>query len=95
VPGGITVPPFLLGELVLKLVVATRLRNLLCKRIIVAKPKEVKTVSNLTEFSKDGYSSKSAVLPMKIIIVAYLCLINIIRYEYSVYVEFELVRIFI
>jgi hypothetical protein len=36
--------------------------TLLCKKIIVAKSKEVKTGSNITESSKKGYGSKSAVL---------------------------------
>jgi hypothetical protein len=38
---------------------------LLCKIIIVLKS-NVKTGSNLTEFSKEGYGSKTAVLPMMI-----------------------------
>jgi hypothetical protein len=37
---------------------------LLRKKIIVAKFKEVTTGCNLTEFSKKGYGSKRAVLPM-------------------------------
>jgi hypothetical protein len=37
---------------------------LLCKNITVAKPKKVKRESNLAEFSEEGYGSKSAVLPM-------------------------------
>jgi hypothetical protein len=37
--------------------------TLLCKKIIVAKSKEVKTGSNVAEFS-EGYNSKRAVLPM-------------------------------
>jgi hypothetical protein len=37
--------------------------TLLCKKI-VAKYREVKTGSNLTESSKEGYGSKRAVLPM-------------------------------
>jgi hypothetical protein len=41
-----------------------RLTTLLCeKKIIVAKSKEVKTGSNLSESSKEGYGSKTAVLP--------------------------------
>jgi hypothetical protein len=50
-----------------------RLTTLLCKNIIVAKSKEVKTGwSNsryLAEFSKEGYGSKRAVLPMKMTII--------------------------
>jgi hypothetical protein len=34
------------------------------KKITVAKSKELKTRLNLEEFSKEGYSSYSAVLPM-------------------------------
>jgi hypothetical protein len=41
-----------------------RLPTLFCKRIIVAKSKEVKTGCNLAEFSKEGYGSKRAVLPI-------------------------------
>jgi hypothetical protein len=33
---------------------------LLCKKIIVAKSKEVKTGCNLAEYSKEGYGSKRA-----------------------------------
>jgi hypothetical protein len=40
-----------------------RLTTLLRKIIIVAKSKEVKTGSNLVEFSKEGYGSKSDVSP--------------------------------
>lgn len=36
------------------------------KRITVPKPKEVKSGSSLAEFSKEGYGSKNAVLPMMI-----------------------------
>jgi hypothetical protein len=35
-----------------------RLVTLLCKNIIVEKPKEVKTRSNLAESSKEGYGSE-------------------------------------
>jgi hypothetical protein len=41
--------------------------TLLCKQIIVAKSKEVKTgwsKTNVAESSKEGYGSKRAVLPM-------------------------------
>jgi hypothetical protein len=38
--------------------------TLLCKRVTVAKFKEVKTGSNLAESSKEYYGSKRAVLPM-------------------------------
>jgi hypothetical protein len=37
------------------------------KEIIVAKSKEVKTGSNLAESSREGYGSRSAVLPMMMI----------------------------
>jgi hypothetical protein len=37
---------------------------LLCKKNIVAKSKEVKIGCNLADFSKEGYGSKKAVLPM-------------------------------
>jgi hypothetical protein len=40
-----------------------RLPALLCKNVTIAKFKEVKPGSNLTEFSKEGYGSKSAVSP--------------------------------
>jgi hypothetical protein len=43
--------------------------TLLCKQIIVAKSKEVKTGSNLAESSKGGYGSKSAVLPMMVMMM--------------------------
>jgi hypothetical protein len=39
-----------------------------CKRIIVAKSKEMKSVSNLAEFSEESYGSKGAVLPMMMMI---------------------------
>jgi hypothetical protein len=39
-----------------------RLTTLLCKKIIVAKSKEVKSRSNVAESSKEGYGSKSVVL---------------------------------
>jgi hypothetical protein len=45
-----------------------RLTTLLCKKIIVAKSKEVKTRSNLAELFKKGYGSKRTVLPMMMII---------------------------
>jgi hypothetical protein len=38
--------------------------TLLCKNIIVVKSEQVKTRSNLTESSGDGYGSKKSVLPM-------------------------------
>jgi hypothetical protein len=41
-----------------------RLTTLLCKRIIVARFKQMKTGCNLAEFSKEGYGSKGAVLPL-------------------------------
>jgi hypothetical protein len=40
--------------------------TMLCKSIIVEKSKEVKTGSDLVKYSKEGYSSKRAVLPMMI-----------------------------
>jgi hypothetical protein len=46
--------------------------TLLCKKITVAKSKEVKTRSNLTESSKEGYSSKRAVLPMMMIVMGWM-----------------------
>jgi hypothetical protein len=45
-----------------------RLTILLRKRITVAKFNEVKTGSNLAEYSKERHGSKSAVLPMMMII---------------------------
>jgi hypothetical protein len=45
-----------------------RLTTLLCKRIIVAKSKEVKTGSYLSESFKKGYGSNSAVLPMMLLL---------------------------
>jgi hypothetical protein len=42
----------------------TRLITLLCKKTVIAKTKEVKPGSNVVEFSKEGYGSKWAVLPM-------------------------------
>jgi hypothetical protein len=44
-----------------------KLTTLLCKTIIVAKSKEVKTGCNLTESSKERYGSKKAVFPMMMI----------------------------
>jgi hypothetical protein len=41
-----------------------RLTTLLCKRVTVAKYKDVKTGSKLVTFYKESYCSKSAVLPM-------------------------------
>jgi hypothetical protein len=41
---------------------------LLCKKIIVAKSKKVKTGCNLAESSKEGYGSKRAVLAMVMVI---------------------------
>jgi hypothetical protein len=38
--------------------------TLLSKTIIATKSKEVKTGSNLAEFSKEGYGSKRTVLPI-------------------------------
>jgi hypothetical protein len=43
-----------------------KLTNLLCRKIIVTKSKEVKTRSNLAESSKEGYGSESAVLLLMI-----------------------------
>jgi hypothetical protein len=45
-----------------------RLMTLLCKKIIVMKSKEVETGSNMTESSKEGFSSKRAVLPVMTVI---------------------------
>jgi hypothetical protein len=47
----------------------TRLLTLLCKKITVAKSKEVKTGYNLAESSKKGYGSKRAVLPLMMMIM--------------------------
>jgi hypothetical protein len=41
-----------------------KLTSLLCKKIIVAKFKEVKTAYNQAESSKESYGSEGAVLPM-------------------------------
>jgi hypothetical protein len=43
------------------------LTALLCKKITVAKSKEVKTACNLAKSSKESYGSKRAVFPMMII----------------------------
>jgi hypothetical protein len=43
--------------------------TLLCKRIIVAKSKEVKTRCSLAESSKEGYGSKRAILPMMVMMI--------------------------
>jgi hypothetical protein len=40
------------------LVFDARLTNLLCKNILVVKPKELKTASNLAESSKEGYEPR-------------------------------------
>jgi hypothetical protein len=42
--------------------------TLVCKRIVVAKSKELKTGCNLAECSKEGHGSKRAVLPMMMMI---------------------------
>jgi hypothetical protein len=47
----------------------TRLTTLLCKKIIVAKSKEVKPGCNLAESSKEGYGSKRAVFSMMMIYI--------------------------
>jgi hypothetical protein len=48
----------------------SRLANFICKKIIVAKSKEVKPDgTNLTESSNEGYASKRAVLPMMMIMM--------------------------
>jgi hypothetical protein len=39
-----------------------------CKKITVAKSRDVKTRCNLAEFSKEGYGSKRAVLAMTMMI---------------------------
>jgi hypothetical protein len=41
-----------------------RLTTLLCKKIIVAKSKEVKTAPNLAESSKKAYGSERAMMIM-------------------------------
>jgi hypothetical protein len=46
-----------------------RLTTWLRKRIIVAKSKEVKTGSNLAEFSEEDYGSKWDVLTMMVMIM--------------------------
>jgi hypothetical protein len=46
-----------------------RLVNLLCKRITVAKSKEVKTGCNLAESSKEACGSKMAVLPVMVMMM--------------------------
>jgi hypothetical protein len=45
-----------------------RLTTLLCKKIIVAKSKQVKTGSNPVESPKEGYGSKRVALPMLLMI---------------------------
>jgi hypothetical protein len=45
----------------------TRVTFLLCKKTIVAKSKKGENwMENMAEFSKEGYGSKRAVLPMMI-----------------------------
>jgi hypothetical protein len=43
--------------------------TLLCKKITVAKSKEVKTRCNLAESSKEGYGSKRAVLLLLLMMI--------------------------
>jgi hypothetical protein len=43
------------------------LMTLLCKKITVVKSGEVHTRSNLAESAKEGYGSKSVVLPVCVI----------------------------
>jgi hypothetical protein len=45
-----------------------RLKTLLCKKVIVAESKEVKTECNLEESSKEGCSSKRVIFPMMMMI---------------------------
>jgi hypothetical protein len=48
---------------------------LLCKRITVAKSKEVKTRSNLAEYSKEDYGSKSVPLPVVVVVMMMMMII--------------------
>jgi uncharacterized membrane protein len=41
--------------------------TLFCRNITAGKSKEVKARSNLAEYSKEGYGSKMAVLPMMMV----------------------------
>jgi hypothetical protein len=61
--------------------VDARLTTLLCKEIIVPISKEVKIESNLAEYSKERYDSKSAAFPMIMMIVnqwVYYCAVGLI-----------------
>jgi hypothetical protein len=49
--------------------VDARLTTLLCKTITVSKSQEVKPGSNLAQFYKQGYGSKSALSPTMMIII--------------------------
>jgi hypothetical protein len=57
VPSGLSPTPPIIKQKI-------RLMTLLCKQIIVAKSKEVKTECCPVRSSKEGYGSKRAVLPM-------------------------------
>jgi hypothetical protein len=60
-----------------------RLTALVCKRIIVAKSKEVKTGSNLEESSKEGCGSEKVVFPMMMIMMMTVVLyyINVLQIQ--------------
>jgi hypothetical protein len=47
-----------------------RLTTLFGKRVIVVKSKEVETGCTLAEYSKEGYRSKRAVLPMLMMMIS-------------------------
>jgi hypothetical protein len=73
-----------------------RLATLLCKKIIVAKSKEVKTGYSLAESSKEGYGSKWAVLPMMMIMMIMYslhCKLGTGYYKHSAFVGFSVIKI--
>jgi hypothetical protein len=74
VPGGITGPPCHWGTYIKKPGIPgwgldARLTTLLSKKMTAMKSKDRKTGLNLAEYSKEGYSSKRAVVPMMIMMI--------------------------
>jgi hypothetical protein len=56
-----------------------RLTTLLCKKIIVAKPKEVKTGCNPTESSREAYGSKRTGLPKLLLLLLMMIMMMMIK----------------
>jgi hypothetical protein len=65
-------------DLVLQVVMDARLTIMLCEKFIVTKSEEASTQSNLVKFSREGYGSKRAALPVIIIIIIIIIIIMMI-----------------